>query len=161
MTAENTMTDGPLIHDVHWELDYRVKLGTAWSRFMRGLEQKELWGTKCASCERVYVPAQSYCEACYEAIDDWRLLEPSGTLRAVTIVYQGFDGGPEAPYAVGAVEIDGSTSLLCHFIGGVDLSDSSTALAALGNGTRVRALWADKRTAAITDIQHFAVDSSS
>lgn len=159
MTAQSTITDPPLIQDVHFELHYRVKLGKAWSRFMRGLEKQELWGTKCASCDRVYVPAQSYCEACYEATDDWQQLEPTGTLRAVTIVYQGFEGGPEAPYAVGAVEIDGTASLLVHFIGGVDLTDSDTALAALRDGTRVRAVWAENRTAAITDIKHFEVVS--
>lgn len=158
MTAQNTTTEAPLIQDVHWDISYRVKLGVAWSRFMRGLEKKELWGTTCASCDRVYVPAQSYCEACYEAIDVWNELEPAGTLRAVTIVYQGFEGGPEAPYAVGAIEIDGSTSLLVHFIGGLDLSDSDSALAKLQNGTRVRAVWSENRKAAITDIAYFEVD---
>jgi uncharacterized OB-fold protein len=160
VTDQNTITDAPLIQNVHWDLNYHVKLGVAWSRFMRGLEKQELWGTRCTACDRVFVPAQSYCEACFEAVENWERLEPSGTLRAVTIVYQGFEGGPEAPYAVGAVEIDGTTSLLIHFIGGVDLADSVTALSAMGDGTRVRAVWAEERSAAITDIKHFEVVSS-
>ena len=74
-------------------------------------------------------------------------------------MYQGFEGGPTAPYAVGAIEIDGTNSLLMHFIGGVDLTDSDSARAQLKAGTRVRAVWADDRKAAITDIKHFAVEA--
>lgn len=145
----------PLIHDVHWSIDYRVKLGRAWSRFMRGLRDKQLWGTKCPECRRVYVPAQDYCEACYVKIDEWVQLDPVGTLNTATIVYQGFVGGPTAPYAVGAIAIDGTDSLFMHFIGGVDLSDPDAARARLRRGLRLRAVWADERTAAITDIRHF------
>jgi len=153
--TETTVTEGTLIHDVHWDIAYRVKLGRAWSRFMRGLQQEQLWGTTCAECSRTYVPAQDYCESCFEKITEWVELEPVGTLRAATIVYQGFEGGPEAPYAVGAIEIDGTDSLLMHFITGVDLSDSDAARKALHNGLRVRAEWSQDRTAAITDIAGF------
>jgi uncharacterized protein len=151
--SEQTTT--PLYHDVHWEIDYRVRLGKAWSRFMRGLQQRELWASTCASCDRTFVPPQSYCEFCFQAIDEWSQLEPVGTLRASTIVYQGFTGGPRAPYAVGAIEIDGTTSLLMHFIGGVDLTDPDAARKSLSAGLRVKAVWAEDRTAAITDIRHF------
>ena len=145
----------PLYHDVHWEIDYRVRLGTAWSRFMRGLQERQLWASTCSSCERTFVPPQSYCEFCFTAIESWKQLEPLGTLHTSTIVYQGFQGGPEAPYAVGAIEIDGTDTLLMHFLGGVDLSDADTARKALHPGLRVKAVWADDRTAAITDIRHF------
>lgn len=145
----------PLVHDVHWEIDYRVRLGTAWSWFMRGLQRAELWGSTCDTCERTFVPPQSYCEFCYEPVERRIQLDPVGTLRAATIVYQGFAGGPQAPYAVGAVEIDGTNSLLMHFIGGVDLADADAARKVLHDGLRVRAEWAPERTAAITDIRHF------
>jgi uncharacterized OB-fold protein len=148
-------TATPLYHEVHWEIDYRVRLGVAWSKFMRGLQLKELLASTCASCTRTFVPPQSYCEFCFQPITDWRQLEPVGTLRTSTIVYQGFTGGPEAPYAVGAIEIDGTSSLLMHFIGGVDLSDPDTARKALRAGLRVKAVWAEDRKAAITDIRHF------
>lgn len=156
MTETVAAKEGALIHDVHWRIDYKVKLGRAWSRFMRGLEQQQLWGTHCTGCDRTYVPAQDYCEACYEKIEDWVQLEPVGTLRAATIVYHGFEGGPTAPYAVGAIEIDGTDSLLMHFVTGVDFTDQDAARIALHDGLRVRASWAPDRTAAITDIAGFA-----
>lgn len=148
-------TPSPLIQDVNWKIDYRVKLGRAWSRFMRGLQDQQLLGSKCAECERVYVPAQDYCEACYAKIDEWLELEPVGTLDTATIIYQGFEGGPEAPYAVGAIAIDGTDSLLMHFIGGLDFTDVDVARERLRSGLRVRAVWSEDRSAAITDIKHF------
>lgn len=152
-TTEGTET--PLYQDVRWEIDYKVRLGTAWSRFMRGLERQELWVSTCKHCDRTFVPPQSYCEFCFEAVDDWKRIEPRGTLRASTIVYQGFQGGPEVPYAVGAIEIDGTQSQIMHFLGGVDLDDPDAAREVLRNGARVQAVWSDERRAAITDIRHF------
>lgn len=150
----NTQPDA-LIHDVHWNIDYKVRLGQAWSRFMRGLQNKELWATRTDDGARTYLPPQLYDEATFEPISQWVKVEPVGTLRASTIIYQGFEGGPHAPYAVGAIEIDGTTSLLMHFIGGIDLSDYHTALNQMRNGTRVHAVWSNERTAAITDIRYF------
>jgi uncharacterized OB-fold protein len=152
-----TTTEPALVHDVHWRLDYKIRLGRAWSRFMRGLQNQELLASRCASCERTFVPPQSYCESCFAAVEEWLAVDPVGTLNASTIVYQGFEGGPEAPYAVGAIAIDGTDTLLMHFIGGVDLTSQDEARAALRAGTRVRAVWAEERTGAITDIEHFEI----
>lgn len=145
-----------LIQDVSWRLDYRVRLGVAWTRFMTGLENHELWATRCEGCSRTYVPPQMFCEACFEKIDDWIEVEPAGVLGASTIVYQGFEGGPEAPYAVGAIKIDDTDSQLMHLIGGVDLSDSAAAREQLRSGLRVRAVWAEEPSASILGIAHFA-----
>jgi uncharacterized OB-fold protein len=158
-TTEPTTT--PLYHDVHWEIDYRVRLGKAWSRFMRGLQDQKLLASTCVSCDRTFVPPQSYCEFCFVEITEWSELEPVGTLRASTVVYQGFQGGPEVPYAVGGIEIDGTQSLFMHFLGGVDLSDPETARQTLRSGVRVRAVWAEERTAAVTDIAYFTPVTAS
>lgn len=150
-----TSNEPALIQDINWTLDYKVRLGRAWSAFMRGLAEQKVLATHCTQCGRTYVPPQSYCESCYAAISEWREIEPIGTLRAATIVYQGFEGGPTAPYAVGAINLDGTDSLLMHFLGGLDLSSSDVARRTLHHGARVRAVWAAERQAAITDIDHF------
>lgn len=151
--------DVKLLQDVHWDIQYKVKLGRAWSRFLDGLKHGELHGTTCSTCSRTYVPAQDYCESCFEAVTEWREVEPVGTLRAVTIVYQGFDGGPEVPYATGAIELDDTGLLFIHFLGGLDLSDEASARAKLVNGARVRAVFKpeSERRSEITDIAHFAL----
>lgn len=152
-----TQSEPALIHDVYWNLHYRVRLGQAWSRFMRGLQDQKLLGSRCDACARTYVPPQQYCESCFAPITEWIELDPVGALHTSTIVYQGFEGGPSAPYAVGAIKIDGADSLFLHFLGGVDLSDQASARAQLKSGTRVHAVWAENREAAITDIEHFSI----
>ncbi|WP_127128950.1 Zn-ribbon domain-containing OB-fold protein [Georgenia sp. SYP-B2076] len=153
----------PLYHSVNWNLDYNLRLGKAWSRFMRGLQNQQLWASRCDACDRTYVPPKSFCESCFEAVadEDWRQVEPVGTIKAATIVYQGFDGGPEAPYAVGAIEVDGTDTMLMHFVGGVDLTDAEGARTTIAPGTRVRAVWSQSPDASITDIEHFVVDPSA
>ncbi|MET0931019.1 MAG: OB-fold domain-containing protein [Aeromicrobium sp.] len=154
-----TTTTEPLYQSVNWNLDYNLRLGKAWSRFMRGLQNQELWASHCDTCDRTYVPPKSFCESCFEAIadEDWTQLEPVGTVKAATIVYQGFEGGPKAPYAVAGIEIDGTDTMLMHFVGGVDLTDENGARAAITAGTRVRAVWSEEPNASITDIKHFEV----
>jgi uncharacterized protein len=154
-----TVTEPALVHPVNWNLEYRLRVGKAWSRFMRGLAKRQLLASRCPQCARIYVPPKSYCETCFVPIEEWTELEPVGTLHAATIVYQGFEGGPKAPYAVGAILVDGADTMLMHFVSGVDLSVPDTARAALRVGTRVRAVWSDTSTESITDIASFAVES--
>lgn len=149
------MTTEHLVHDVHWDVDYKIHVGEAWSRFFHGLRDQTILGSTCSSCDRTYVPPQSFCESCHEPIDDWSNVAPTGTLHAATIVYRGFKGGPEAPYAVGAIQLDGTDSLLMHFVGAIDLDDPESARRRLHHGLRLEAVWEDQRSGTILDIRHF------
>lgn len=149
------MNEQLLTHDVTWHIDYRIHLGEAWSRFFHGLVAGEIRATVCDSCNRTFVPPQSYCEHCFEPIDKWATVADVGTLHVATIVYRGFEGGPTPPYAVAGIQLDGADTLLMHHIGGIDLSDADAARAKLRRGLRVKAVWADERKGSIMDILHF------
>lgn len=140
---------------VHWDLHYDIHLGQTWSRFMEGLKEKKILGTKCASCARVFVPAQKYCESCFERADEWVELPAEGTLETFTVAWLGFTGGPKPPYAIGAIRLDGASTLLAHWIVGPEFTDSATVGETLPIGSRVRAVWAPERTGQILDIAHF------
>ncbi|WP_214105638.1 Zn-ribbon domain-containing OB-fold protein [Acrocarpospora catenulata] len=146
-----------LVHSVNWNIDYKVNLGRAWSRFLVSLrDDRVILGTTCGSCDKTYVPPQAYCEACYEPMDAWVEVPPTGTLEAATIAQHAFQGGPPAPYAIGAIALDGTDTLFIHLISGIDLSDQENARTLLRRGTRVRAVWSQERTGSIRDIDHFA-----
>ena len=149
------MTEQLLAHDVTWHIDYRIHLGETWSRFFHGLIAKEIRATSCSKCNRTFVPPQSYCEHCFEPIDKWTTVAETGTLHVATIVYRGFEGGPQPPYAVAGIQLDGADTLLMHHIGGVDFSNPDAARARLRRGLRVKAVWAENRTGSIMDIRHF------
>lgn len=147
----------PLVHDVSWSIQYKVSLGQAWSRFLTSLrDDKVILGAKCSRCQHVYVPPQTYCETCFEPVEEWVEVGSTGTIHAATIAHHEFVGGPPAPYAVAAIALEGASSLFIHLVSGVDLSDPVESRKLLANGTRVQAVWADERTGSIRDIDHFA-----
>lgn len=154
-----TEQDEIVVQDVKWHLDYQVHVGRTWGRFLEGLRNGQILGTQCAGCDRVRVPAQSYCENCFREVTDWVELPDEGTLQAHTISYHEFQGSPPAPYALGAIQLDGATTVLMHQIGEIDLSSAEAARQRLRRGSRVKAVWAEDRKGHILDIQYFRLVS--
>jgi len=156
-TMSNTNNgDHAVRQRVRWEIDYDVHLGTVWGRFMTGLRARVVYGNRCPSCGRVFVPPQAFCEVCFVPTSDWVTLGDEGDLITYTVVQLGFRGGPVPPYAVGAVRMDGASTMLMHFVGGIDLADPSSVRQQLPDGRRLRIVWAAERTGSILDIAHFA-----
>lgn len=149
------MTTGPITQAVRWDLTYDIHLGQTWSRFMAGLQDRRITATRCDACARVFVPPQAYCESCFEPATEWLDLPPEGTLEVFTVAWHGFTGGPTPPYAIGGIRLDGASTLLMHWVVGVDFDDPATVQTQLPLGTRVRAVWAPERTGQILDIAHF------
>ncbi|MFE3000995.1 Zn-ribbon domain-containing OB-fold protein [Nocardia sp. NPDC059246] len=141
---------------VHWDLNYDIHLGATWGRFMAGLTEQKILANKCPDCARVFVPPQAYCESCFVRTDEWLELPPEGVVEAFTVAWQSFRGGPTPPYAIAGIRLDGASTLLMHYVHGLDLSDPNEVRAQLPVGTRVRAVWAQERTGQILDIAYFA-----
>ncbi|WP_181781838.1 Zn-ribbon domain-containing OB-fold protein [Pseudonocardia pini] len=140
---------------VHWDLTYDVHLGATWGRFMAGLTEQQILANSCPECSRTFVPPQAYCESCFVRTDEWIELPAEGVVEAFTVAWQGFRGGPTPPYAIAGIRLDGASTLLMHYVGGLDLDDPSAVREQIGPGTRVRAVWAQERTGQILDITHF------
>jgi uncharacterized OB-fold protein len=140
---------------VRWDLEYDIHLGATWGRFMEGLKDRKILGNTSSRSNKVYVPPQAYCEETFETNDEWLEIGQEGDLEVFTIVHHGFRGGPETPYAIGAIRLDGADTLLMHVLKGVPLDSPANLRSALPNGKRVRAVWADERVGHILDISHF------
>lgn len=145
----------PATQQVHWDLTYDIHLGRTWGRFMAGLQQRQVLANRCPDCARTFVPPQAYCEACFVRTDEWLELPAEGVVEAFTVAWQGFRGGPQPPYAIAAIRLDGADTLLMHYVQGLDLSDPDAVRGQLPAGTRVRAVWSAERTGQILDIAHF------
>ncbi|UQS24784.1 Zn-ribbon domain-containing OB-fold protein [Amycolatopsis thermalba] len=140
---------------VHWDPNYDVHLGATWGRFMTGLTERKILANRCPDCSRVFVPPQAYCESFFVRTGDWLELPPEGVVEAFPVAWQSFRGGPTPPYAIAGIRLEGASTLLMHYVQGLDLSDSSGVREQLPPGTRVRAVWAEERTGQILDIAHF------
>lgn len=140
---------------VHWDLNYDVHLGATWGRFMTGLTEQKILANKCPECSRVFVPPQAYCESCFVRTGEWLELPAEGAVETFTVAWLGFRGGPTPPYAIAGIRLDGASTLLMHYVQGLDLSDPTAVREQLPPGTRVCAVWAQERTGQILDIAHF------
>ncbi|WP_063001583.1 Zn-ribbon domain-containing OB-fold protein [Nocardia mikamii] len=140
---------------VRWDLNYDVHLGATWGRFMAGLTEQKILANRCPDCSRVFVPPQAYCESCFVRTDDWLELPAEGSVEAFTVAWQGFRGGPTPPYAIAGIRLDGASTLLMHYVRGLDLSDPAAVREQLPPGSRVHAVWAEQRNGQILDIAHF------
>ena len=138
-----------------WNFDYTYFAGETASRFFAELrDNKRILGRRCPSCQRLVIPARSYCDACYVEMGDWEPVGETGTIEAFTILTRAFPGLPEPPLVIAFVTLDGADSAVLNFVEGVDLDDQDVAGAYLFDNDRVRVVFSEKREGRITDF-HF------
>jgi hypothetical protein len=137
----------------NWNFDYTYFAGEAASRFFAALkESQQIMGARCPSCQRVLVPARSFCDACFKRTTDWVPVGPEGTLETFTIITAAFPGLPKPPVVIAYVTLDGADTALVNMVHGLDLSDIGAAAARLQVQPRVRAKFIDEPQGRITDI---------
>jgi uncharacterized OB-fold protein len=118
----------PITIHGRWEFDYEYFAGEAASRFFHELrDNRRIMGTVCPSCERVLVPARSFCDVCYVSTTEWREVGSRGRVDAFSILVAAFPGMPDPPLAIGYVTLDGADTALLNFIRGIDLTDIDKA----------------------------------
>ena len=140
----------PIIHSRTRRWKFTRYAGHTGSRFLIELrDNKKIMGTKCPECNRVYVPAISFCYDCFKPINEWVEVSPEGTLIAYTMVYQSEPPYPvKTPFAYGIIKLDGADRGMVHIIGEVNPKN-------LKIGMRVQAVFKDKRVGSILDIKYF------
>lgn len=144
-----------------WNFEYTYFAGETASRFFAELrESAAIMGRRCGSCERVLVPARSFCDACYEPTADWVTVGNAGTIEAFTIIEAAFPGLPDPPLVIAFVTLDGADTAILNFMSGVDLSDIDAAAEYLLDQDRVRVVFAEERDGRITDF-HFELDDEA
>lgn len=137
-------------------LPYRWSVGPVGARFLEGLKNKKILGTRCPQCNRTLVPARAFCPRCFVDLNDWVEVPDHGTVRSYTIVNYSFAGQPmPPPYIIGIIVLEDTDVGFTHFLGGVDLSNLEAAAERLNQMTAVRAVWSQQRIGRITDIEHF------
>lgn len=140
----------PLIHSRPRVWGYRYHAGPVRSKFLVELrDNQRIMGTKCPTCQRVYVPARSTCPRCFRDLEDWVQVADRGTLLDYTVVYQAEPPQPlPPPFAYGIILLDGADTGLVHVLGDVNLKE-------LRIGMRVQAVFAPERKGHILDIKYF------
>jgi hypothetical protein len=124
--------------------------GAVGSRFLIELrDKKRIMGTRCPTCNRVYVPARSICKDCLGQLDEWVEVSDKGTLLTYTVCNQPNPVQPvEPPVVYGIIQLDGADTGFVHMLGEVDPEQMRI-------GMRVQAVFKEEREASILDIKYF------
>jgi uncharacterized OB-fold protein len=127
--------------------------GAVGSKFLIALRDKgRILGTRCPTCNRVYVPARSVCKDCFAQLDEWVEVSDKGTVLTYSIDHESKPviQPAEPPIVHAIIQLDGADTGLVHMLGEVEPEKLSI-------GMRVQAVFKPKkdRVASILDIKYF------
>ncbi|MGB9640909.1 MAG: Zn-ribbon domain-containing OB-fold protein [Anaerolineales bacterium] len=151
---ESAFHDGACLYNFdQLRTQYAWDSGIAIGEYLAGLREGKILGAKCPHCHRVMVPPRTFCEWCFQPINEFIPLLDSGTVLTYSICYVTWDvqriSEPEIP---AVIEIDGASKNhgILHKLSEVDPNRVSI-------GMRVRAVWkpTQERIGDITDILYF------
>jgi hypothetical protein len=129
---------------------YTYSAGSVRSKFLIELRaNKKIMGTRCSTCNWVYVPAKPICGKCLSNLEEWVEVSDKGTLMSYTVVYQTEPAHPmHVPFIYGVIKLDGADTSLAHMVSEVDAED-------LRIGMRLQAVFKEERQGSILDIKYF------
>ncbi|MBM4323222.1 MAG: Zn-ribbon domain-containing OB-fold protein [Deltaproteobacteria bacterium] len=140
----------PLVYESRIKVPYTWSVGEVGSRFLIALrDHKKIYGTRCAKCDRVYLPPRKTCGNCFSTLHEWVEVGPKGTLITYTTVHYTSSVMPMKPsFAYGIILLDKASTGLVHLLGEVNLEEIKPEM-------RVEAVFKDERIGDILDIRYF------
>ena len=136
----------------------RFATGPVMGYFLQELrDNRRIMANRCPKCGRHQVPPREVCALCRVEADQWDEVGPEGVIRHYDIVYYASPDPltgetREVPYVLCWVELDG-TQGDAYFWHQLKERDP----AKVRKGLRVRAVFSETRSGAITDIKHFEI----
>jgi uncharacterized OB-fold protein len=132
-------------------LEYWLRAGTVWNRFIDGMAEGQIRGTRCTACGKVYVPPRVACPADGLPATEWVDLPDTGVLTTFAVNNVPAAGAPEVPFISGYVLLDGADIAMLVLVSGVPWQDVRI-------GMRVKAVWVPdaERTRSVKNLKWFA-----
>jgi uncharacterized OB-fold protein len=136
----------------------RFTTGPVMGRFLRELrDHRRILGNRCPVCRRIQVPPREVCAVCSVRVEEFLEVGPEGRVGTFDVAYYSSPDpltgvAREAPYCTAFILLDGCTGndVFWHEVRPADIGR-------VKRGSRVRPVWAEPRTGAITDITYFEV----
>ncbi|MBN2539265.1 MAG: Zn-ribbon domain-containing OB-fold protein [Deltaproteobacteria bacterium] len=137
-------------------LPHKYAAGPTFTKFYNGLKEGKIYATSCPACEKVFVPARSFCPGCLANLDEWIEVSQEGEVVSWAYSNKEFFGMPgKPPVVLALIRLDGTDCDFLHLIGGIDMDDPDAVKASIKRGTRVRATWNDEKKGHMLDIKCF------
>jgi len=141
----------------YWEgeipLEYIYTCGRAGEAFFRHLMKKgSFLGARCDACQKTYVPPRTYCEKCFNRLEDSYLdVGKRGTVHTFSVLHKNLDGSSKKePTVMALIRLDGTDGGVIHYLGQIKPEEVQIGLPveAVLKPTK-------ERQGAITDIKYF------
>jgi hypothetical protein len=148
--------EGNPILEIEARIPYELASGPTWYRFFEGFKQEKILGTRCPKCNRVLVPARTFCSRCFVDMEEWIEVSQVGNVISWVITdYEYFGMPTKPPFINSLIQLDGTDCGFIHLIGGFDLKDINIVRKTVKAGMRVKAHWRKEKTGCILDIEYF------
>ena len=133
-----------------WDVKYKWLFQTDLiEKYVAGLKEKKIIGTKCPKCGRVFTPPSPRCGRCFIELDEWTEVKDTGTLVSYTITYSTITGQAlQKPNVTGMIRFDGADSWTLGPVRGVEPEDVKP-------GMKVKVKWRDEPKGQIGDIEYY------
>ncbi len=141
--------------EYNWHIDYRVSVGSVYTKFFEGLKNKRIIGNKCPECGNIYIPVKTFCDKCFVQPTEWIEAKQRGTVQGFTVTFLKLEGLPDPPYISAIIKIDNSAVSLIHFLGGIDYKDQEELPSKIHLGMAVEPVWEENRKGDMLDIKYF------
>lgn len=140
-------------------LEYEHAYGHYYGTLFDGIaHRRHIRGVRCPSCASVLVPPRPVCEKCYVHTQQWVDLPDTGVVQGCSVVHIEFVGQRvPPPYVYAEIMLDGASTRLIHTVGGLSAEDARAG--GVRPGSRVRAVWSDRRTGSLSDIDYFVAEA--
>jgi len=136
---------------------YRWSLGKYLGKYLEGLREGKIYGRRCNSCGRIYVPPREVCHHCFRTTDEWVEVGDTGRVNTAVVSYISADRGRvDEPIIIAVIELEGASPGvgILHRLGKVSPEEVKSMKIF---GKRVRAVWRppEERTGSVNDILYF------
>ncbi len=132
-------------------LPYTYFPGRVGSTFIIALrDEKKIMGTKCPTCNTVYIPPRQVCDKDFTDIrENWVEVGKKGTVINFTVVrYDDKHMPRKAPFVLALIKLEGADTPFMHILDGIKPEEVTI-------GMTVEAEFASATTNTILDIDHF------
>ena len=132
--------------------------GPLMGKFLKEMrDNKRILGNKCPECGRMQIPPREICAVCRVRVEELVEVGPEGVITNYDIAYYASPDPltgetRETPYCSAFIILEGCSGndIFWHELDPADIGK-------VKSGVRVRPVWAEKRTGAITDIKYFTI----
>lgn len=142
----------PMVYQSKINVPYSWWAGDTASKFYITLrDEKKILGTKCETCNKVFLPPRKVCPSCFTENREWVTLSDEGTVLSFTVARRRFAAIPnnkKVPVIWGLIKLDGADTAMLHYLD--EIKPENVTI-----GMRVKAVFSEVRQGTIRDISHF------